>query len=355
MTGVAGERTARRRPRRVREMTRKDAYEALIDMYGQSPLMADALKDSLMEVLRLQFTPEEAELAVKVGLEGGKLDQIQKRTGMERDVLKRMLGTMANKGTMWISPADEDPDYRTMGIAGPGLIETGGWGNVRFPHSVQLMKALHRFQADFAKEILARIPFPVARVWTAPAALPGDADPTENVAEVIKKAGCWGVSTCSCRLPHWIADPGNHCDHLLETCLFMGDNARWGIEHGMCRGISYEEAVEILRKCNEDGLVHTYDPEQFICNCCPDCCVLQAGMKEPGAIVLQPSGFVARIDGRTCAACGVCADRCPVGAVTVDERAVVDERRCLGCGVCFPTCNTRSVSLVGRLPNRKNP
>ena len=128
----------------------------------------------------------------------------------------------------------------------------------------------------------------------------------------------------------------------------MGDQARWGAAHGLCRGISYEEAMEIVEKSNEDGLVHTYDPDEFICNCCPDCCVLQVGMREPGAIVLQPSGFVARINEGTCAACSVCADRCPVHAVTVDDCAVIDEQRCLGCGVCFPTCDTGSVSMVRR-------
>jgi hypothetical protein len=122
-----------------------DAYQSLLDMYDGSPFKTSRVADSLIEVLRLQFTPEEADLATKVGLKGGKLDQIQERTGIEKTKLKKMLGTMADKGTMWISPGKEDPTYRTIGVAGPGLLETGGWGNVRFPHSVQLMKALYAF------------------------------------------------------------------------------------------------------------------------------------------------------------------------------------------------------------------
>ena len=325
-----------------------DAYHSLLDLYEGSPFKTSRAADSLIEVLRLQFTPEEADLAVKVVLKGVKLDQIQERSGIERNRLRKMLNTMADKGTMWISPGKEDPNYRTIGIAGPGLLETGGWGNIRFPHSVQLMKALYTFQLDFAVKILAKIPFPVAQVWTTPAALPNDADPKDNVAERIKEAGCWGVSTCSCRLPHWLADPGNHCEHLLETCLFMGDMARWGVEHGMCREITYDEVIEILRKCNEDGLVHTYDPNDFICNCCPDCCVLQIGHHEPGAKVLQHSEFVAQIDESTCNACGTCAERCPFSAIQVNEYAHVDEDTCLGCGVCFPTCTTESIRFVRR-------
>lgn len=329
-------------------MKDSSAYESMLEMYKGKPFETSKVADTLIEVLRLQFTPEEAELAVKVGLKGGKLDQIQERTGIEKNKLKKMLSTMADKGTMWISPGTEDPTYRTIGIAGPGLLETGGWGNVRFPHSIKLLKALYMFQLDFAKNVLGEMPFSVAQVWTTPAALPDDAEPKENVAERIREAGYWGVSTCSCRLPHWVADPGNHCEHLLETCLFMGDMARWGVEHGICREITYDEVLEILRKCNEDGLVHTYDPNDFICNCCSDCCVLQIGAREPGARVLEPSAFVAQVDDSTCSACSNCSDRCPFGAIQVDEYALVNVDKCLGCGVCFPTCTTESIRFVRR-------
>jgi len=330
-------------------MSDKDIYESLLDMYAVVPGIPE-IADSLMEVLRLQFTPEEADLAVKVGFRGGNLNRIHEKTGIERENLKKMLNTMADKGTMWISPGEEDPRYKTIGIGGPGLIETGGWGNVRFPHSVQLMKALHRLEVDFAVKSLPVLGFPV-RVWTTPAALPSDANPDENVVERIKEAGYWGVSTCSCRLPHWIADPGNHCNHLLETCLFMGDMARWGVEHGMCRVISCDDAIELIRRCNEDGLVHTYDPDDFICNCCSDCCVFHIGIRETGAKLLQPSEFVAQIDDSTCIACSTCVDRCPFSAIQVNGYASVDSEKCLGCGVCFPTCTTGSVTFVRRSKN----
>jgi len=328
-------------------VTTKDVYEQLADMLDQSPPGVPKTP-SLMKLLRLQYTPKEAKLAVKVGLKSVKLDQIAEKTGIEKGKLKKMLNTMADKGTMWITPGEENPNYRATGVGGPGLIETGGWGNVRFPYSVQLLKALHKFQREFAIEKLSKVGFPMSRVWPATVALPEDAQPSENVAEVIKQAGYWSVSTCSCRLPHWIADPGNHCKHLLETCLLLGKLGRWCVEHGMAREITYDQAAELLRKCNEDGLVHTYDPNWAICNCCADCCVFFTGLRETGATTLQRSDFVARVSEETCNACNTCADRCPVDAITVDECAAVDEDLCLGCGVCVPTCETKSVSLVRR-------
>ena len=329
-------------------MTKKDVYESLLELYRHEPFDLSQITDSLMEVLRIQFTPAEAELAVVVGFDGGNLDQIQKKCGIDREKLKDMLRTMADKGTMWITPGSDDPVYKTIGMAGPGIIETGGWGNIRFPHSVPLMKALHRLEHDFTTKSLVDLGLPLGRVWATPEALPDDAEPSENVAEAIRGSGYWGVSACSCRLPHWIADPGNHCDHLLETCLFLGNMARWGVEHGMCREITYGEAVDLLKACNENGLVHTYDPNMFICNCCYDCCVFFVGIREKGAQMLFPSEFVARIDAESCTACGVCADRCPVDAIEINDFATVDGKDCLGCGVCYPSCPVEAVSLVRR-------
>jgi len=328
-------------------MTTKDAYERLAEMFDQIP-PGISQTPSIMEVLRLQYTPEEADLAVKVGLKGIKLDEVQRRTGIEGGKLKKMLNTMADKGTMWITPGEENPNYRAVGIGGPGLIETGGWCGVKYPYSVQLLKAMHKFQREWATKAMPAIGFPTSRVWPAPAALPDDAEPSENVAEMIKQAGYWSVSNCSCRLPHWVADPGNHCSHLLETCLILGKMGRWGVEHGMSREITYEEAVDLLRRCNEDGLVHTYDPNWAICNCCSDCCVFLVGLRATGANVLGRSDFVARVDEETCSACHICADRCPVDAITVDAYAVIDQDKCLGCGVCVTTCSTESMKLARR-------
>ena len=335
-------------------MTSNDVYESLFDIYAQLPIGLHLAKDSMMDLMRIQFTPEEAQLAVDVGFAGGKLPELSERIGIDPERLKRKLNIMADKGTMWIDPGVENPTYRTISIGGPGLVETGGWGNIRFPHSVELLKALRRFIVDFGEKCLPSLGFPTARVWATPAALPEDAKPEENVVEMIKQAKHWGVSTCSCRLPHWISDPGNHCQYSLETCLFLGDMALWGAEHGMCRTITCQEAIDIVYKSNEEGLVHTYDPNHFICNCCSDCCVFHVGMRATGAKLLHPSEFIAKIDEYTCGGCGLCMERCPVDAIEPGEHPSVNLDKCLGCGVCFPTCPTESVSLV-RYDRVENP
>ncbi len=189
-------------------MTEKNAYEQLAEMYYA---VGAPRKPSTMKVLRLQFTPLEARLAVQIGHSGGKLEELSEKTGVEKGRLKRMLNTMADKGTMWIDPGKEDPTYKVVGMAAPGIVETGIWGNIKFPYSVELGKALYPFLREWAEETLCKIGVPFAPVWAAPTALPDDALPSENLAEVIKDRGHWSVSPCPCRLSHWLVDPGNHC------------------------------------------------------------------------------------------------------------------------------------------------
>jgi ferredoxin len=58
--------------------------------------------------------------------------------------------------------------------------------------------------------------------------------------------------------------------------------------------------------------------------------------------------FEARIDVAECTACEQCLDRCPAGAISVDEVAVVDNDKCLGCGLCAGTCPTEAIQLYLR-------
>jgi len=125
---------------------------------------------------------------------------------------------------------------------------------------------------------------------------------------------------------------------------------KWGLERNMCREISFEDVEDILRRSNEIGLVHTHDPNEFVCNCCNDCCVMLMGQYRTGAPILRPSEFIPVVEDSECSACGTCAERCPMDAITVAESATIDLTRCLGCGVCFPTCPTEAISFVRRPP-----
>ena len=328
-------------------MKENDVYQQLADMIDEEDVVGIQKTPAVLKVLSLQFTPEEARLALQVHLTGAKLDEIAERSGIKKEKLKKLLNTLADKGTMFIEPGKEDPTYKVVGASAPGLTETGLWGNIKYPFTVELGKALYPVLKEWSEEKLCKLGFPFAPVWAGILALPDDVQPSENLAEVIRDAGHWSVSPCPCRLSHWLVDPGNHCEHILETCIHTGDLSRWAVEHGMARELSYDEVVELLRECNRDGLVHTLEINSVICNCCDDCCAIFHGHKL-GAPTFIPSHFMAQVDEETCNACKTCAERCPGGAIEVDDFSSVNQDICLGCGVCVPTCKTKSMKLVRR-------
>lgn len=329
-------------------MPDKDVYRQLAEMVDRDDVVGVSVTPALLKLLSMQFTPEEASLALQVGLSGGTLDELSQKTGVDKARLKKMFHTMADKGTVWIDPGKEDPVYRVLGSCAPGLVETGIWGNIRFSYDVELGKTLHQVLYEWARDKLCTLGFPFAPVWANPQALPDDAQPSESLVEILKQQEHFSASACPCRLSHWLVDPGNHCNHLLETCLHTGDVSRWCVEHGQAREITRDQAIELLRKCNADGLVHTININGCICNCCRDCCALFRGLHELNTKTMIPSPFTPQIDEETCNACSDCADACPVDAITVDGVAQVNGDLCIGCGVCITTCSSESMRLVRR-------
>jgi ferredoxin len=58
--------------------------------------------------------------------------------------------------------------------------------------------------------------------------------------------------------------------------------------------------------------------------------------------------FEASINEEECIACEECLDRCPVGAITIEDTAVVDRNKCLGCGLCAGACPSEAITMILR-------
>ena len=125
--------------------------------------------------------------------------------------------------------------------------------------------------------------------------------------------------------------------------------AEYNIDRGTGRALSKTEAVEILKKCREEGLVHVVDNRQVvghvICNCCDDCCLnwpIMQGAKK----WVAPSRFEAYVNPDLCIGCEACVDRCFFDALSMKEDlAAVESEKCLGCGVCTVVCPTDALKL----------
>ena len=172
----------------------------------------------------------------------------------------------------------------------------------------------------------------------------------DDAVAIIKKNDTIAVGECICRKGRKIMGKG--CDKPIETCIMFGSMARFYIENKMGRQVEVEEAIGILRKSQDAGLVTqpaTAQNPGGMCNCCGDCChILGAVKKLPKPAELVFSNYQSAIIGENCTGCEICLDRCQMEAITMNKDGVaqVDLDRCIGCGLCVTKCPSEAIGLI---------
>ena len=148
----------------------------------------------------------------------------------------------------------------------------------------------------------------------------------EHISHWLKKYdGVYAASPCSCRMSR--AKLGEGCgDDPQDWCIAVGDMARYIVETGRGRYISYDEVLEILHKAEENGFVHeitNIDGEEkiiAICNCNVNVCNALRTSQLFNTPNLSRSAYVAKVESENCVACGRCVETCPAGAVKLGQK-----------------------------------
>ncbi|MFO8049438.1 MAG: 4Fe-4S binding protein [Desulfosudaceae bacterium] len=172
----------------------------------------------------------------------------------------------------------------------------------------------------------------------------------EDAVKILSSKPKIVITDCICRKRTQVLGTG--CDKQLEACFMFGSMGQYYLDRDMGREISLEEAITILEKCREDGLVTqpaTSQNPAGMCNCCGDCCgVLVALKKHPRPAELVFANHSVRVDAEECTGCETCLERCQMDALSLnqDEVAEVDPDRCIGCGLCVTTCPVEAITLV---------
>ena len=147
----------------------------------------------------------------------------------------------------------------------------------------------------------------------------------EEVSKYLNESTVFSVSDCSCRTSREAMGEG--CGHLKEDmCIQLDHAAEYYIRTGRGREIDRDEAYDIIRRAEENGLMHNIpnlDGEgqtHAICNCCGCSCFAMrfANMyQSPDTI---RSNYVSKIDTDKCVACGECVEVCPTNALKLGKK-----------------------------------
>lgn len=337
-------------------MKDQDLYQRLGGKLSFYSLDQKAIKN-LEEILKIVFTPEEAELAMDLSFAVTDVEEIAGSVGKKAEELIPRLEKMADKGLVYAGKKGNQKKYQLLPLV-PGVVELQFMGDkppVSGPNQLKLAKLFEEFYQQMGmSQFLFRARTPYTRVIPVEARVESQSaiQPYEIISRYIRESKDLAIGNCYCRTEKKIL--GKACSAPVDVCMVFGPFARFTAERGFAKAADQTQMLKALDRAEEAGLVHVVDNIQdkinFICNCCGCCCGFLQGItrfKIPNAVAA--SRFQAVLDKKACTGCGVCVDRCQVKAIQESGDTVkISAKGCIGCGECVSTCPAEAISLKER-------
>ncbi len=335
----------------------KEIYRQLQQRLDDLPVGFPASESGVeIDLLKSLFTPEEAKIAIKLGFLPEPLKKIHRRVkkmGMSIDELEILLDKMTRKGLILGGDIYES---RGKGKVYGNALYAVGIHDFQLGHLTKEIAEAHRKYMDevllhelINKDIPTQIrTIPVEKSLT-PEHHVGSYDNIRNLIE--NSDGPFAVMDCICRKSAALMGEPCKNTNLLETCITMEEGALNVLYLGYARKINRQEAIEILNKAQEEGLILQPTNAQkpvAVCACCGDCCHFLTAIKRlPHPVDYFTTNYYSEVNEELCEGCGTCVEKCQMGALKlVDNVSQVNLDFCLGCGNCVSSCPSGAIHLV---------
>ena len=261
------------------------------------------------------------------------LPQLVKTTGMDPDHLEKLLYDMAVAGLIeynWENPNHEKQYILPMFV--PGSAEFTNMNQQQLEEHPELAHFFERMSRLPLEKVTLMVPpggagigmhvIPVEKAIE----MENQTADVEHISHWLKKyEGKYAASPCSCRLSRRIFDEGC-ADDPEDWCIGVGDMADYLVETNRGHYITYDEALAILQKAEDNGFVHqitNIDGENkifAICNCNVNVCYALRTSQLFNTPNMSRTAYVARVTADDCVACGRCVEYCPAGAVKLGQK-----------------------------------
>ncbi|MER2236133.1 MAG: FAD-dependent oxidoreductase, partial [Candidatus Limivicinus sp.] len=276
-------------------------------------------------------TDDEADVAIAAGLRKERsAAYLAKKTGKSIEEVEKLAQHLAWIGVFrWTVDEETGENRYFMQIFAPGIMEMLVNNQELLDTHPEVGRAFEEYTRIRMQTMSPLIPngYGLMRVIPVESAIKDNPVATdhEKLSYYLNKYDTFSVSPCSCRASRSSINDG--CGHLAEEmCVQMGKGAEHYIRTGRARQITREEALEIIERAEENGLMHDIPnieeagDSAAICNCCACACFgLRVGLMF-GARDAIRSNYVAEIDEAKCVACAQCVEVCPANALKLGQK-----------------------------------
>jgi NAD-dependent dihydropyrimidine dehydrogenase PreA subunit len=357
----------------------KDEYRDLVGRLEAAQVSLPEPRDERAwqgwkEILEILYTPEEAAIAARLPTRPARLETIAKRVGLPPETLRAKLEPMCERGVVFdmVHPKTGETRYALS----PPVVGFVEFSLMRAHDSIpkkrlaEALEAYFHHDDAFAREVFGGETV-IGRALAHESVLGDDAPDVldwERATSLISEATHLATSLCYCR--HKGEHLGTACDAPQDVCLSLNGGAEHVIRRGFGRAIEKAEALDILARSRDLGLVQVADNVQrkpaYVCNCCGCCCEQLRSITTYGLPAVNPSGFQPVVDADRCKGCSRCARACPVAAFSMrparaqgkrknDLEPILDRDRCIGCGVCVGACGGNHALSLARVKRPEVP
>ena len=315
--------------------------------------------DGFLEVLRKTITTEEAEIALGLPtrlppFEVESVDIIAERVGKNSEKVENILERLAQKGFLYKQKTDTGKTGYAFIQLGFGIPQIFYWKGEITDKTKEIAPVLAKYLQKGGDIVSGTENVRLFRYIPVNKAVNNALQAVysyDMMEEVIKKARKIAVVHCPCREAARLITESK-CTHTLENCIKFNKMADFVLEKGFGREITKEEALNIIKDTEEEGLIHFVDncqeEVQHNCNCCSCCCWNVSPIKNRlvPRDYLMATYYLRTTDEDICSGCGQCAKDCPLEIIEMaEDLPVIDESICIGCGVCLLHCPTDAAKL----------
>ena len=131
------------------------------------------------------------------------------------------------------------------------------------------------------------------------------------------------ITDCICRKEQKLV--GRGCAYPRDSiCMYFSPWAEFLIDKGMAQKATVKDALKVLQRGENAGLVHlgvnVLEKIGGMCQCCPCCCLVLGTvtrLKIPTGVA--KSDFLSQVDTELCTGCESCVTVCPLQAISMED------------------------------------